>query len=467
MKLGFHIIGASMALCVCLAGATPAPSDELSFKQLQGADFSDRDLSGREMVMTDFSKANLRGVNFSKAKVDRAKFTGADLSKSSGWASADFGLGIDAKGAKFENADFHGADIPGTYFEEADFRGADLRGTFLSGRFHGANFEGANVQGAIMLGAAGIESAVEDLRKRGALADAKDFSEAVRQGRDFSGRHLDVFQLQNAMLDGALFERSSLHSANLSGASLKKVRAARALLAWADAHGASLAGADLRGADCVGINLQDADLSEANCRGTDFSGAKLAGVRFINADLTGAGFHDADLTGANFSGAILENVKWNAAIIERPIGLAPGEEEKLRSAAARWKYDFAMGFNSLVMNFSIPVWIASWLINAMILIISVRQRSSRNWVVSLMVLHGVALLPLIFLMTLMSAPLKFYLWLMLISLIAAALIFAVVALISIKRGDKPLAKRVLPATAVTILSLASGLGAIGAFVAAV
>lgn len=460
------ILSAIMAFCAFVTVAASALPEELSFKQLQGVDLSGKNFSGREMVMTDFSKANLRAANFTNAKVDRAEFTEADLSESTGWASADFGFGIDAQGAKFANADLKGANIPGTYFEKADFRGADLRGAFLSGRFHGANFEGAKVDGAVMLGAGGIESITEDLRMRGAVVDAKDFAEDVRQGRDFSGRHLDGFQLQGAILDGALFERSSLHSANLSGASMKKIRAAKALLAWVNADGASLAGADLSGAICAGINLQAADLSEANCRNVDFSGAKLASARFTNADLTGADFSYADLTGVDFSGAILLNTKWNAAIVERPIGLAPGEAERLHSAAARWKYDLSMAFNSAVSVLSFPVWIGSWLITAVVLAIAVRERNTRPWVVALMALHVAALLPLFCLMMVMSADVILTIGVMLISTIIAALVFVVATGISIKRRDKTLAKRVLPAAAGTILSLVSGLGVMGIIAAA-
>lgn len=82
--------------------------------------------------------------------------------------------------------------------------------------------------------------------------------------------------------------------------------------------------------------------------------------------------------------------------------------------------------------------------------------------VSLMALHGSALLLLICLVAVMSAAVvALFVEGMLISSIIAALSFVVVAAISIWHDDKSLAKkRVLPANAGTIRSLASGLGAI-------
>jgi uncharacterized protein YjbI with pentapeptide repeats len=365
----------------------------LSFRKLEGKSFANADLRDTEMSLTHFKGANLRGANFTNSAMDRAELMDADLSHAVGLGTVDFGLGIDAQRANFQHADLRNARLPGTYFENADFRGANLNGAFLAGRFHDAKFDDADVRDAVMLGAAGIEKLHDDLRARGALVDANDFVQAVRAGRDFSGCHLDGFQLAKANLDAASFQSASLHSANLEGASLRGASISDANICWAKLSNAKLSDSNLILARLIGADLTGADLTKAKCRGATFAGAKLRGAKLIGADLTNADFRNADLSGVDLTGAILDGVKWEAAIIADLIGVNPQEQSELNSKAARWKYDLADTLGYVRRAFSFPAWLICWVAGAIVLVRGLMRNPRELFLLIFAGLHSIAAFP--------------------------------------------------------------------------
>jgi uncharacterized protein YjbI with pentapeptide repeats len=379
-------------------GPTLSPSPKiyqksLSHQKMEGKSLRGADLSKTEMTMTHFERADLQGADFTGSEMDRAELADANLSHARGLGTVDFGLGIKAQRTNFQNADLHHACIPGTYFEDADFRGANLRGAFLAGRFHGAKFEDADVQEAVFLGTSGIESLHADLRRRGAIVNAEDLAQSVRNGRDFTGCDFSGFQLADAQLDSASFRRVNLHSANLQNASLCRVHMSEAKTYWANLSGAKLIEADLANAHLDNTNLTGADLSGANCRSATFSGSRFNGAKLRGTDLTNADFRGADLTGVDFSDAILEGLQWDAAILVDIAGMTTAEQAELQSKSARWKYDLAQGFSDFVRKFSVPVWLFSWVWGAGLLYRG-RRQALGDFSLQLMTgLHAVAALP--------------------------------------------------------------------------
>lgn len=365
----------------------------LSHEHKERRDFRGADLRDTEMTMTYFDGADLHQANFTGAEMDRAELTDADFSDAVGLGTVDFGLGINAQRANFRHADLRNARIPGSYFENADFRDANLRGAFLAGRFHGARFDGADVRDAIFLGAIGIDRLKADLSRRGAIATSTDFANSIRAGRDYSGSDLSSVQLCNTRLDGAVLNRVSFHSANLEGASLEKARLNRALVCYAKLSRSDLSGADLSESNFGGAELASANLSGANCHGAQFWRANLNGANLAGADLTNADLRYADLTGADLTGTILTGVQWDAAIIADLRGVSPEKQARIKSQAARWKYELVEAWDDFIKGGSIPIWLIAWPSGAILLYFA-RQRHCGNWVLKALIgVHLLAALP--------------------------------------------------------------------------
>jgi uncharacterized protein YjbI with pentapeptide repeats len=365
----------------------------LSFEHLERKNFRGADLRDTEMTMTHFDGAELQKANFTGAEMDRAELTDADLSDAIGLGTVDFGFGITAKRANFRRADLRNARIPGSDFEDADFRDANLRGAFLAGRFHGARFDGADVGDAVFLGAIGIEHLKAELSRRGAIATASDFENSIQAGRDYSGSDLNGVQLANTRVDGAALNRVSLHSANLEGASLKKARLNRALVCYAKLGAADFSKADLSESNFGSVDLTAANLSGANCRGTQFGRAKLNAANLAGADLTNADLSYADLTGADLTGTILKDVRWDAAIIADLRGVSREGQTRIKSRAARWRYELIEACDDFIKGGSAPIWLIALPAGVLILYFARRPRRG-NWAVKALVgVHLLAALP--------------------------------------------------------------------------
>jgi uncharacterized protein YjbI with pentapeptide repeats len=328
---------------------------DMAHSKYKGRDLRGANLRKADLTMADFSATDLRGADLAGARLDRIDLRDADLRGSVGWATADFGFGIDARSANFSGADLRGAKVVGTYFEKADFSRANLIGATLSGRFHGALFDGASLAGTLMLGAGGVELISEDLRRRGAIVTGKDLAAAVKSGRDFSNAHLDGAQLQDIDLTGVKLVGAYLHSANLDRALLDGANLKGAKLYWASAKGTRFDDADLTGAHFDNVRAEGASFVGAKFVNATLWGSRLSGAELRKADLTGANLSYANLTSTDLAGAHLDNVIVTAAILDGLCGLPPQTNHDLRKRAARWRYDLAMAVNDFLQNYSTPL----------------------------------------------------------------------------------------------------------------
>lgn len=331
---------------------------------LLDADFSNTDLrgadlTGAKLTVANFSGADLRGADLTGADLDRINLDGADLRGVIGWAKVELmpWLGISAKGANFSGTDLRDAKIAGGgSFEKANFSNADMTRAILEGHFHGALFDGATVSGAVMLAAVGIEPLREDLRRRGAIVTGKDFADAVKSGRDFSGARLtgDVqlqdIDLTGAKLKGADLGAARLHRTRLDGADLRKV-----FLQCAHVTEARFDGADLSRANLDEVHASGASFEGATLVGAAMDGADLTGANLRNADLTGANLTQANLTGADLTGAILDDVIVDAAILDDVKGLDPKAQQELHKRAGRWSYEFYRSLDRFLGDWSLPL----------------------------------------------------------------------------------------------------------------
>jgi len=393
-----------LAVLWLLSGIGPTQADgpdlsgrDLSLSKQRGRDLRGANLSRANLTCADFSGADLRGANFSGAKLDRIELEGADLRGVIGWATADLGLGMAAKGANFAGTDLREAKVAGGYsggyFENANFTGADLTRATLAGRFHGAKFDDAKVEGALMLGAAGLGSLRDDLRKRGAIVDAEGFAAAVKSGRDFSRSLLRHAQLQSVDLSDAKLAEANLHSAALDFAGLERADLRGAQFYWGTAARTRFDGAQLSGAHFDNIRAGGASFEGASLVGTSLFSADLSGAKLRNADLTGANLTGANLTGVDLTGAILTNTKVDAAIVDNVSGLEPAAERQLRGRAARWKYDLGEAIDRFLRTWSIPLHVLLAPMAAALGIIGYRVGSARRSFGTFVAMNCVAAMP--------------------------------------------------------------------------
>lgn len=135
---------------------------------------------------------------------------------------------------------------------------------------------------------------------------------------------LDLQDLTNAKLPGAVLDHCSLKLAHMPLADLTSAK-----LRGADLSGAVLCRAKLNDASLIEAQLGCANLWMAECRRALFLAARLVGTNFTEADLRGASLEDADVRDACFRGSYVdENTVW-------PTGFAP-ESWDLRWREPDW-----------------------------------------------------------------------------------------------------------------------------------
>lgn len=117
---------------------------------------------------------------------------------------------------------------------------------------------------------------------------ARELIERYERGeRNFANQDLAGLHLEQAILDGSMFDGADLREAHLEGASLKQV------------------------------NLESANLESAALQGTRLDGAYLNRTRLNGANLTGAVLADASLERAYLSDAILKHADLKHAVLRR------------------------------------------------------------------------------------------------------------------------------------------------------
>jgi uncharacterized protein YjbI with pentapeptide repeats len=118
--------------------------------------------------------------------------------------------------------------------------------------------------------------------------------------RDFSNENFTEWNLENACLYAAIFNKANLNGADLSRAFLESANFIDAQLRETKLKHADLTFADFSNADLTNANLSNSLLEHTNLKNAKFLGAILNESRFHNADVEGADFGSADLISTIF-----------------------------------------------------------------------------------------------------------------------------------------------------------------------
>lgn len=197
----------------------------------------------------------------------------------------------DMRGINLEGADLRNAVLERTDLSDANLTGADLSGAVLTK---------ANLKNAVMANAKIREASAEGIDLTNVDLSSTDISQ-VRSFNDatlfrtifapgvqlsevtFVRTELSRSHLVGAILVGADFTRAKSYLTDLTRANLKD-----AVFRTADLDSVIMESANLHGAIFV-----DADLSESYLSNANFQGANIKDADFSKADLTGANFSDA------------------------------------------------------------------------------------------------------------------------------------------------------------------------------
>jgi uncharacterized protein YjbI with pentapeptide repeats len=225
------------------AKAKLADGSSFDDADLQGADLSELDFTGRSLRRCKLGGAILRGAILKGAQLDGAQLEDADLSRAR-LDDAELG-GADLSRAVLTGANLDGARLAEAVLEEAELGGASLVRANLDGaklaRAHG---EGANLEGATLRRA--------------------DLRHASFPRASFAGAALRWAQADQGDFTGARFLK-----ADLSMASFRKARLTSAVLAHATLDGTDLRNADLERANVHATARRTAKMAGANTKGLD------------------------------------------------------------------------------------------------------------------------------------------------------------------------------------------------------
>jgi uncharacterized protein YjbI with pentapeptide repeats len=264
-------------------GITPGPGVQLSNRNLEFADFSNKLLTSAQ-----FAEANLTRARFESSTLTNADLRGANL------------FGSRFGSATLTNADLREATLSGASFEAATLTNANLEGAVLGP----ASFWGTTSHGFTkeqLYSTASYQA--KDLRRIGLGTNnltGWDFSGQDLTSADFFGANLTNADLTGAVVTGASFSQTvgfmkeQLYST--ASYQAKDLRGFDVGPFW------SIVSIDLTGWDFSGQNLTDAILSSATLTDANLSGANLTNASLLEATLT-----NSDLTGANLTGAYLYN----------------------------------------------------------------------------------------------------------------------------------------------------------------
>jgi uncharacterized protein YjbI with pentapeptide repeats len=195
---------------------------------LEGADFSNADMTGVDLYQGVLTGLNFSGANFAGADLRDAFLSELDLSE----------------------ADFSGALLRWAEVYESDFSGATFAGaTFEAATIGRSTFQNANVRNALFEGAKCSECDFRDADIRGV-----NFRFARLRG-NFSG----------AKAAGARFDDTRIWNSNFGGADLRSAR-----FPSADLENLDFTNADVRGAEFELADLMGCDFTNANVEGVDF-----------------------------------------------------------------------------------------------------------------------------------------------------------------------------------------------------
>lgn len=276
-----------------------------------GAWVLDRDYAAR---IPDIREAHERTVDLShhdlrqwepppKQDLQDYRLAGADLRGHAGLSSLDF-QGVDARGARFDEAVLRGCDLRDCDLRQASLRGCDLSGSTLDrARLHDADLGRARLHGAALRrvlapGLRGQEVELHQADLSEAVLDSASLHAASIVGGELRGARLERARLEGATIRGCRLVRAEASGVGMEGATITETS-----FDGADLRGASLRGASLRGTSFVGADLRGADLGEAtlfdiDLRFADLRGADLGCARLDHVVLTAAACEDLRFDGA-------------------------------------------------------------------------------------------------------------------------------------------------------------------------
>lgn len=199
---------------------------DLRYAKLDRSDMHQADLTGANL---DY--ASLRGTDLRNASLHCADVSELLLSEDRELAQCTSARNADLSHAKLGSAQMTGIDANGARFEEARLEGVQLPYGILTGAiFSNAKAPFANMSGVRALGASFLIAGLEGANLKGAKLIGADFGSARLAGVMLDHAHLEGAKLQGARMEGASLEKAKLQGTDLS----------RAILTGADLRGASV-----------------------------------------------------------------------------------------------------------------------------------------------------------------------------------------------------------------------------------
>jgi uncharacterized protein YjbI with pentapeptide repeats len=238
-------------------GITPGPGVQLSNRDLEFADLSDKNL-----VNSRFDLSRLSSANFGHSNLFSATFTSADL----------------------KDANLTDAQLQSTRFDNADLTDANLS----NARLASATLANTNMAGAVVTGTEFSGTTSKGFTK-----------EQLYDTASYQAGNLQRIGLRNNQLPGWDFRGQDLSEADFDGATLTN----------ADLTGAIINGANFAFTSASGFRKEQlyatASYQAKDLRAIALSANNLSGWDFKGQDLTDASFSNATLTNADLTGAII------------------------------------------------------------------------------------------------------------------------------------------------------------------
>ena len=237
----------------------------------QGANLSNRNLTGAYLSGAILNQADLTGTSLFGAILNGASLIGANLTN----ANAET---ANLTNARLSQANLTNARLYDAILDNADLNHANLtNASFGNSTMTGADLSGAEVRGARFYGAWGTVV--------GEVTAAQLYSTASYQTHDMTGIVLSNLSLGGINLAGQNLSHADFMGSHLSGADLSHANLTNANFAWGTAvTGANLSHANLTNANFAGYDSCD-EISCVQVPGTDFTGANLSGADAREADI--------------------------------------------------------------------------------------------------------------------------------------------------------------------------------------
>ncbi|MBN1911556.1 MAG: pentapeptide repeat-containing protein [Pirellulales bacterium] len=326
----------SSILCVDGAGVSPAPSADLSGRDLSmayliGVDLESASLVDARLPLADLTGAYLSSVDFENTILSGAVLGGAILNEadfsSAMVANADLS-GVLAHETVFDSAMLSNSSLAGADLENARFTQAILgNADFTGANLHGADLSSAMLSNTTFCGAVITNADFSDTTIRGFLP-TQLYSTVSYEGHNLKSVNLADNNLTGWSFVGQDLEGASFQSAELQNADFTDASVVYANFAFATNHGFSpqqlYSTASYRhrqlSAICLNGNTLDRwDFAGQGLYGADFQNASLVNTNLQNTYLLWADFYLARLTGTDLRGAKLNGGELDRAILRNTI----------------------------------------------------------------------------------------------------------------------------------------------------